>query len=97
MRIGITMTIKLHTFNIYKDNDKHLFFLTDEQVLNLDFEELAEVIYEHTGDHLEIRELVTHEFPNQEAFVNFLNGRTLHFSTEQKNKINNALGLDIWR
>lgn len=92
------MTIKFHTFDLWKDNEKHLYFVAEvDQATNNKQNKMADVIYVETGSMLDIDHLTTHEFPNIQALVNFLNGNTLHFDKEQIENINKELGLDIWQ
>ena len=97
-KTGKTMTIKLHTLDLFVDNKKHLYFVADVDQATAGNEiDLAETIYQETGNLLETSHLTTHEFPNIQALVNFLNGKTLHFYEQQIININEKLGLEIWQ
>lgn len=91
------MKIKFHTLDVWVDNEKHLFFLADpHQATNGREQELVDVVYKATGHLVDVTHLTTHEFPNIEALVNFLNANTLHFEQKQIDKINKELDMDIW-
>ena len=91
------MKIKFHTLDIWVDNEKHLFFLADPHQATGGREiELKETIYKKTGYSVDTEHLSTHEFPNIESLVNFLNANTVHFSDEQIDFINKELDMDIW-
>ena len=91
------MMIKFHTLDIWVDNEKHLFFLADPHQATGGREmDLADTIYRQTGYSVDTKHLTTHEFPNIESLVNFLNANTLHFEQEQIELINKELDLDIW-
>jgi len=97
-KIGKTMTIKFHTLDLWVDNEKHLYFVAEvDQATSGNEIELSDVIYKETTYQLDTSHLTTHEFPNTQALVNFLNGNTLHFGEQQIKNINEKLGLDIWQ
>ena len=93
-----TMTIKFHTLDLWVDNTKHLYFVAEvDQATGGAEIELADTVYKETRAQLDTSHLTTHEFPNIQALVNFLNGNTLHFDKEQIQNINEKLGLEIWQ
>jgi hypothetical protein len=91
------MKIKFHTLDVWVDNEKHLFFLADpNQAKHGKEQKLVDVVYKATGNLVDVTHLTTHEFPNIEALVNFLNANTLHFEQKQIDMINKELDMDIW-
>ena len=88
--------MKIKSFDLWLDNEKHLFFVNDDLLERFKPEELADIVYKNTGRLLDISVLTTHEFPNTDALINFLNGKTLHLSYDKKDDLNKELGIDIW-